>query len=226
MPQMKPESASNITDQPPLPVETAARITRTRNPIRRLYHWVLSLSEKRSGAWALFILAFAESSFFPIPPDVLLIALALGARKKAFKFALICTVGSVLGGAFGYGIGCALYEPVAKPLVSFLGAEKEFQKVKEYYNDYDVLAVAAAALTPIPYKLFTIGGGLCKINFPLFVVVSFIFRGLRFFAVSALIYKFGPPVKSFIEKYFSLLTLIFFALLLAGFLTVKYFWGK
>jgi membrane protein YqaA with SNARE-associated domain len=226
MPQVNPESASNITDQPPLPVETAVRITRTRNPIRRLYHWVLSLSEKKSGAWALFILAFAESSFFPIPPDVLLIALALGTRKKAFKFALICTVGSVLGGVFGYGLGFALYEPVAKPLISFLGAEKEFQKVKEYYNNYDVLAVAAAALTPIPYKLFTIGGGLCKINFPLFVVVSFIFRGLRFFAVSALIYKFGLPVKSFIDKYFNLLTLIFFALLVAGFLTVKYFWGK
>jgi membrane protein YqaA with SNARE-associated domain len=198
----------------------------TRNPFKRLYAWVLSLSEKKSGAWALFILAFAESSFFPIPPDVLLIALALGTRKKAFKFALICTIGSVLGGAFGYYLGYALYEPVAKPLISFLGAEEKFQTVRKCYHQYDVLAVAAAALTPIPYKLFTIGGGLCRINFPLFVLVSFIFRGLRFFAVSALIYKFGPPVKSFIDKYFNRLTLIFFALLLAGFLFIKYLWGR
>jgi membrane protein YqaA with SNARE-associated domain len=184
----------------------------------------LSLSERKSGAWALFILAFAESSFFPIPPDVLLIALALGTRKKAFKFALICTLGSVVGGACGYYLGYALYEPVAKPLISFLGAEEEFQTVKKCYNQYDVLAVAAAALTPIPYKLFTIGGGLCRINFPLFVLVSFIFRGLRFFAVSALIYKFGPPVKSFIDKYFNRLTIIFFALLVGGFIVIKYIW--
>lgn len=197
----------------------------SRNPIKRLYNWVLAWSDSRYGVWVLFVVAFAESSFFPIPPDVLLIPLCLGRRKKALKFALVCTVGSVLGAIFGYFIGWALYEPVAEPAIRWFGLTAQFEHVQGLYHEYAGLAVGAAALTPLPYKLFTIGAGLCGINLFVFIIASVIFRGLRFFAEAVFLWKFGERIRNFIERYFWLATLIFFILLVGGFLIIKHVAG-
>jgi len=196
-----------------------------RNPLKRLYFWVLKWADTRHGPLALFIVAFAESSFFPVPPDVLLLPLCLGDKKKALRFALLCTIGSVLGGVLGYLIGYTLYEPVAEPFIRWSGLTAQFENVRGLYQDYAGLAVAAAALTPLPYKLFTIAAGLCGINFFVFLGASIIFRGLRFFAEGAFIWRFGDSIRNFIEKYFWLATTIFFALLLGGFVLVKHIAG-
>lgn len=197
----------------------------TRNPLKKLYRWVLRWSESPHAGWALFLIAFAESSFFPVPPDVLLLPLCLGDRRKAFKFALICTVGSVLGGIVGYFIGWALREPVAEPLIGLLGLTAEYQYVQVLYNQYAGLAVGAAALTPLPYKLFTIGAGVCGINLGVFILASVAFRGLRFFVEAAFIWKFGGRIRNFIERYFWLATIAFFALLIGGFVVVRHLAG-
>jgi membrane protein YqaA with SNARE-associated domain len=196
-----------------------------RNPLKRLYHWVLHWADTRYGSWALFTIAFAESSFFPVPPDVLLLPLCLGQKRKAFRFALVCTVGSVLGALLGYLIGWGLREPVAEPLIHFLGLDAEFTRVQCMYHEYAGLAVAAAALTPLPYKLFTIGAGVCGINLVVFVVASVLFRGLRFFAEAAFLWKFGGRIRTLIEKYFWVATTLFFLLLVGGFLLVRHLAG-
>lgn len=199
--------------------------------LRKLYDWVLSWSETPYGAVALFILAFAESSFFPIPPDALLIALVLGARKKAFKFALICTIGSISGAVLGYLIGHYLwwtpnneFSSLAKFFFStFPGFTHEiFFRVQDLYNQYNFWIVFTAGFTPLPYKVFTVSAGAFNINFPLFMIASIIGRGARFFLVSALIWKFGPPIKSFIDKYFNLLAILFTVLLIGGFVLINY----
>jgi membrane protein YqaA with SNARE-associated domain len=190
--------------------------------LRRLYDWVIGWGESPYGSVALFLLSFAESSFFPIPPDVLLIALALGKPSKAFRFALICTIGSVLGGMFGYYIGSAMFDIIGKPILAFYGFTKQFENVRILYNTYDVWIVAISGFTPIPYKVFTIASGVFSMNFPLFVIVSFFSRGARFFIVSALIWKFGKPIKSFIDKYFNILSILFIIILIAGFFVIKY----
>ncbi len=210
----EPVAGPNATPQKP-----------TRNPIKRLYRWVLRWAEGRYGPWALFAVAFAESSFFPVPPDALLLPLCLGNKKKAFRFALICTTGSVLGGLLGYFIGWALYEPVARPIIDWCGLSGQFEDVKGLYQEYAGLAVAAAALTPLPYKLFTIGAGLCGINLFVFVAASVVFRGLRFFAEAAFLWKFGTRIRNFIERYFWLATIFFFALLVGGFLVIRHVAG-
>ncbi len=194
----------------------------TRNPIKKLYHWVLSWADSRYGPWALFATAFAESSFFPVPPDVLLMPLCLGNKKKSFKFVLICTVGSVLGGALGYLIGYALYKPVAEPFIQWCGLTGEFEEVQSLYNQYAGLAVSAAALTPIPYKLFTIAAGLCHINFFVFLIASAIFRGLRFFIEGALVWKFGEKIRDFLERYFNYAMIAIFILIVVFFLVFKF----
>ncbi len=209
----------------PTPVQEAAEKP-TRNPFKRLYHWVLKWSESRHAGWALFLIAFAESSFFPVPPDVLLLPLCLGDRKKAFKFALICTIGSVLGGIFGYFIGWALREPVAEPFIDLLGLTAQYHHVQVLYEQYAGLAVGAAALTPLPYKLFTISAGVCGINLGVFILASVAFRGLRFFVEAVFIWKFGLRIRKFIERYFWLATTIFFALLVGGFVVVRHMAGS
>jgi len=199
--------------------------------IRQLYDWVLSWAETPYGAIALFVLAFAESSFFPIPPDALLIALILGARKKAFRFALICTIGSICGAILGYLIGHYLwwttsyeFSPVAGFFfTNFPGFTQEiFFRIQELYNHFNFWIVFTAGFTPLPYKVFTVSAGAFSINFPLFIIASIIGRGARFFLVSVLIWKFGPPIKSFIDKYFNLLAIIFTLLLIGGFILINY----
>lgn len=190
--------------------------------LRRLYDWVLHWAETPYGAWALFFLAFSESSFFPIPPDVLLIALAIGAPKKSFKYALICSVGSVIGGSFGYLIGWQFMASLGERIIDFYGLTEKISYIKALYITYDAWAVGVAGFTPIPYKVFTISAGAFQINFAVFFFASLISRSARFFLVGGLIYAFGPKIQSFIEKYFNILAIVFTVLLIAGFVLIKF----
>ena len=189
--------------------------------IRRLYDWVLGWAHTPYGGWALFVLAFAESSFFPIPPDVLLIALAVSVPARAFRYAAIASVGSVLGGAFGYAIGLYFMEGIGNSIIALYGFEEKFSYIQDLYREYDALAVAIAGFTPIPYKVFTITAGAFGVDFPVFLGASALSRSARFFIVALLIYHWGEPIKGFIEKYFNLLTIAFVAVLVGGFILVK-----
>ncbi len=190
--------------------------------IRRAKEWVEGYAEKPHAAWALFIIAFTESSFFPIPPDVLLIALALGRPSRALWFASIATIGSVLGGIGGYYIGLGLFEQLGRPILEWYSAMEKFDTVGQLYRENLVLALGTAGFTPIPYKVFTIAAGAFSIPLIPFVVISAVSRGLRFFLVAALIFYFGPPIKRFIDRYFNLLTILFVVLLVGGFVVVRF----
>ncbi len=190
---------------------------------RRLYDWVLHWADTPHGAAALFLLALAESSFFPVPPDVLLIALVLGARSRWSRLALICTIGSVMGGVIGYVIGLTLMDAVGMRIIEFYQAEEAYEKAREMYTRYDYWIVFTAAFTPIPYKVFTITSGVMEMDLLGFCAVSTVGRGLRFFAVAGLLYIFGPPMKRFIDRYFDLLSLAFVILLVGGFAVISYF---
>ncbi|MFQ5442971.1 MAG: YqaA family protein [Thermodesulfobacteriota bacterium] len=190
--------------------------------LKRLYEWVLSWAHKPHGAVALFILAFAESSFFPIPPDILLIALCLSLARRSLYFALICSVGSVLGGVFGYAIGLYFMKFIGYNIIGFYGLTDKFDYIQTLYRNYDAWAVGIAGFTPIPYKVFTITAGAFKINFIVFVLASFVSRAARFFIVALLIRRYGEPIKEFIDRYFNILTLLFAALLIGGFILIKF----
>ena len=189
--------------------------------LQRVYNRCMEWIQTPAGVWALFFIALAESSFFPIPPDVFLIALCVGAPKKSFKFALICSVGSVIGGAIGYGLGLGFMDTVGRSILDWYGLHDKYAVVQGLYQQYDAWAVGAAGFTPLPYKLFTITAGAFKIDFVTFMVVSIAARSARFFLVSALIYKFGAPVQYFINRYFNILTLVFLLLLIGGFVLLK-----
>jgi membrane protein YqaA with SNARE-associated domain len=189
--------------------------------LKRLYDWVLHWAETPYGAWALFLLAFSESSFFPIPPDVLLIALAVGKPEKSLKYAAICTAGSILGGVVGYIIGWQFMAAVGEKIVAFYGLTEKVAYIETLYNQYDAWAVGIAGFTPIPYKVFTITAGAFKINFLVFFVASMVSRAARFFIVGTLIYAFGPTIQEFIDKYFNILVVVFTILLVAGFVLIK-----
>ena len=190
--------------------------------LRKTYDWVLHWSATKHALPALAILSFAESSFFPIPPDVLLIAMAVAVPLKAFRFAAVCSVASVLGGMFGYFLGWQFMDLVGTHLVEFYHFPEQLAKIGGWYEEYNAWAVGAAGFTPLPYKVFTLAAGAFKINFPVFVLASLVSRSARFFIVAGLIYKFGAPVKVFIEKYFNILSIIFIVLLFAGYVLVKY----
>jgi len=187
-----------------------------------MYDWVLHWADTPYGAPALFILSFAESSFFPVPPDVLLIALVLGARQRWLRYATLCTIASVLGGIGGYIIGYGLMETIGRRIIAFYQAENYYQQVMDWYTKYDYWIVFIAALTPIPYKVFTIASGAFHMNLIGFCLVSVVGRGLRFYAVATLLYWFGPPMKRMIDRYFDLLCVVFVVLLVGGFLAIKY----
>lgn len=189
--------------------------------LRRLYDWVLGWAETPYGGAALFVLAAAEASFFPIPPDVLLIALCLSAPKKNFRYAAICTAGSVLGAIAGFYIGLKFWD-VGQGIIFRYVSPEGFEAVKNYFIKYEAWAVAIAGFTPIPYKVFTISAGFFNADFSVFIIASVLSRGARFFLVSGLIRIFGPTIRSFIEKYFNLLTIVFTALLIGGFIVLKY----
>ena len=197
------------------------------NIVKRLYDWVLSWGNSRWGGLALFLLALAESSFFPIPPDVLLIALCLGAVVHSFRYATICLTGSIIGAMIGYAIGFFLWQTPAGEFTALANwffanvfSEDSFHNVGDLYDQYNFWIVFTAGFTPLPYKLFTITGGLFHINFTMFIVASIISRGLRFFLIAGLIWKFGAPIKTFIDKYFNLLAIVFTILLIGSFLLI------
>ena len=195
---------------------------RSWNWMRRLYDWVLTWAYSPYAVPALFVLAFSESSFFPIPPDALLIALAISMPGKAFYYALVCSIASVIGGMVGYLIGYEFMEVIGNRIIALYGFGDKWAQVGAMYNAYAAWAVGIAGFSPIPYKVFTIAGGAFKINFPEFVIASAVSRSARFFLVGALIYKFGPPIKAFIDKYFDILAISFVVLLVGGFIVIKY----
>ncbi len=190
--------------------------------IRRLYDWVLSWADHPHAGLALWALAFAEASFFPIPPDVLLIALCLSKPKKAFYWAVICSFGSVLGGMAGYFLGWQFMNTIGIHILSFYHLTDKYAMVQHLYQKYDAWAVAIAGFTPLPYKLFTIAAGAFKITFFTFVIASILSRSARFFIVAAIIYWFGPTVKDFLDRYFNLCTVVFTILLIGGFIIIKW----
>jgi membrane protein YqaA with SNARE-associated domain len=190
--------------------------------LRKTYDWILHWSTTKYALPALAILSFAESSFFPIPPDVLLIAMAVAVPLKAFRYAAVCSVASVLGGMFGYLLGWQFMDLVGTPIVQFYHLQAQWDKIGGWYEEYNAWAVGAAGFTPLPYKVFTLAAGAFQINFPVFVLASLVSRSARFFIVAGLIYKFGAPIKVFIEKYFNILSIVFIVLLFAGFILVKY----
>ncbi len=191
-------------------------------PLKRLYDYCMEWIAGPYGTWTLFIIAFVESSFFPIPPDVFLIAMCIAAPTRAFKYAAICAAGSVLGGMLGYGLGFWFMESLGQQIISWYGLEHKYLSVQDLYHKYDSWAVGTAGFTPLPYKLFTITAGAFEINFITFVVASLISRSARFFLVAAFIWKFGAPVKGFIDRYFNIISIVFMILLIGGFVLVKY----
>jgi membrane protein YqaA with SNARE-associated domain len=193
---------------------------------RRLYDWVLSWAETPYAIPALFFLALAESSFFPIPPDVLLVAMCIGTVQRSYRFATWCAIGSILGGMAGYGIGYYLWELEGVKDFFFTyvpGVSPEsVDKVGLLYKEWDFWIVFAAAFTPIPYKVITILAGVFAINFPMFVLASAVGRSARFFLVAWLFKRYGPSMKEFIERRFALVTTVGTIVLVGGFVAIKY----
>jgi len=192
------------------------------NIVKRLYDYCMEWIAGPYGTLTLFIIAFVESSFFPIPPDVFLIAMCISAPTRAFKYAAVCAAGSVFGGAFGYGLGFWFMDSVGQQIIALYGLEHKYDQVQHLYQTYDVWAVGAAGFTPLPYKLFTITAGAFELNFTTFILASLVSRSARFFLVAAFIWKFGAPVKAYIDKYFNIITIAFMILLVGGFVLVKY----
>ena len=189
---------------------------------RRFYDWVLHWAYTPYAQPALFVMSFAESSFFPIPPDVLLLPMCLGDRLKAFRFALVCSVASILGGMFGYWLGLTFWQGgLSEFCFDYLFTEETYDKVRTLYDDWAFWAVFAAGFSPLPYKVFTIAGGVCHIDFPMFVIASAVSRSTRFFLEATLLRVWGEPIREFVEKRLGLLTIVFCVLLIGGFYLVK-----
>tara|TARA_Y100001970_G_scaffold276668_1_gene379706 strand:- start:354 stop:938 length:585 start_codon:yes stop_codon:yes gene_type:complete len=192
------------------------------NLLRKLYDWTLKKSEHRNAPWFLSIISFSESSFFPIPPDIILIPMIIAKRSKAWLYAFICTISSVIGGAFGYLIGYFFYNSLGMLILKYYSLESQFANFENSYNDYGLWIVLGAGFTPFPFKLITIASGLFGLNFILFIFVAFFARGLRFFILAILLKLFGNYIKKIIDKYFNTLAIIFFILLFGGFILIKY----
>ena len=189
--------------------------------LQRTYDWVMSLSARPNAIWALAAISFIESSFFPIPPDLLLIPMVLAARSQWLKIAMVCTVASVLGGMFGYAIGYYLYDGIGRPLLEFYGYAAKFENFQVRYNDWGAWIVFIAGVTPFPYKVITIASGVTKLDLATFTGASILARGLRFFVVAALLWWIGPPIREFIEKRLGLVFTVFVVLLVGGFAALK-----
>ena len=190
--------------------------------LRRLYDWTMGLAGRRDAVWALAAVAFVEGWFFPIPPDVLLIPMVLAARDRAWRYAAVCTAASVAGGAFGYAIGLFLFETAARPILALYGYGEAFAAFGARYNEWGAWIVFGAGFTPFPYKLVAIASGATRLDPAVFVAASVVARGLRFLVVAALLYWIGPPIRAFIERRLGMMTALFAALLLGGFVLAKY----
>lgn len=190
--------------------------------LRALYDWTLSLARSPHALWALAFVAFIESSVFPIPPDVLMIAMIIAAPQRAFLIAGVATSASVAGGLAGYAIGWGLYDTLGRPVLEFYGKTAYFDDFAQRYNEWGAWAVLIAGVTPFPYKVITILSGATALNIWVFMLASLIARALRFYLVAALLWRFGPPIRTFIEKRLGLIFTLFLALLLGGFILVRY----
>jgi len=189
--------------------------------LRRLYNWTLKWADRPGGAWALFCIALIESSVFPVPPDVLLLALCVGAPRKSFRFACVCAAGSLVGGALGYAIGWGAWHAVKDIFIPHIFSQAVFDKVQHLYQGNAFVAVLTAAFTPIPYKVFTIAAGVFNVSFAAFMLASLVGRSARFFLVAGMIFIFGAKVKELVEKYFDWFAWGLLALGILGFLAVK-----
>lgn len=190
--------------------------------IRRLYDWTMGLAGHPRAMWALAAVAFVESSVFPIPPDVLMIPMVLAAREKAWKIAFVATLASVLGGCLGYAIGYGFMDAIGKPILEFYGKADKFDELALRFNTYGGWAVLVAGVTPFPYKVITIFSGATQLSLPLFLAVSVVARALRFFVVAGLLWRFGSPIRDFIERWLGPLFTAFVVLLIGGFYALRY----
>lgn len=190
--------------------------------IRKLYDWTMREARGPHALWALAVVAFVESSVFPIPPDVLMIPMILAARERAFFIAAVATVASVLGGCLGYAIGYGFMDVLGQPILEFYGKADAFDQLAARFNDYGGWAVLIAGVTPFPYKVITIFSGATQLSLPLFLGVSVLARALRFFVVAALLWKFGAPIKNFIERWLGPIFTAFIVLLIGGFYALRY----
>ncbi len=190
--------------------------------LRALYNRVIALAASRRAPIWLAVVAFAESSFFPVPPDVLLVPMALARPERAYRLAGLCTVASVVGGMLGYLIGYGLYEAVAAPLIHFYHYEAAADAFVQRFQQYGLWVILIKGLTPIPYKIVTIASGMAHFNFPLFVMASVITRGARFFVLASLLRYFGEPARHFIEQRLTLVTTVTVVAVVAGFVALRY----
>ena len=191
------------------------------NTPRKLYNWTLDKASHKKASWFLVLVSFAESSFFPIPPDILLIPMILAKRLKAWFYALICTLSSVAGGLAGYAIGIFFYANIGSVIVEIYGLSDSFNLFENYYNQYGIWIVLGAGFTPFPFKFITIASGVFNLNIFLFVIVAMIARGLRFYLITTLLFVFGNAIKNLIDKYFNLLVSLFFILLIGSIFVIK-----
>ncbi len=190
--------------------------------LRRLYDWTLSLAASPHATWALAAVSFAESSFFPVPPDALLVPMCLAERRKCWSFALTCTIASVLGGILGYAIGYYLMETLGEWIIGVYGLGSQATTFQEKYQEWGLWIILIKGLTPIPYKLVTIASGAAHFSFLVFILASIVTRGVRFFLVAGLLWQFGPPIRDFLERRLQWVTLGFLTVLIAGFVVVTY----
>ncbi|MCX7565303.1 VTT domain-containing protein [Sulfitobacter sp. F26169L] len=190
--------------------------------IQRLYDWTLSLAEHRHALWVLALVSFLESSMFPIPPDIIMIPMIIARPNRAFVIAGVALVASVLGGLLGYGIGALAYDALGEPILRALGKADSMAEFATRFNDLGFWAVLTAGVTPFPYKVITIMSGWTAMPLGTFIITSIIARGLRFFLVALLLWKFGAPVRDFIEKRLPLMFTLAVALLIGGFFAVKF----
>lgn len=191
--------------------------------VRKIYDSVFHLSKENGAIYWLFAIAFIESSFFPIPPDVMLIPMILAAPKKAWSIAGVATVGSVIGAYLGYAIGFYFFQLIAEPLLNFYGYLEKFNSFKDLYNQYGAWIVFGAGITPFPYKIITIASGVVHMNLIVFTIASIIARGMRFYLVAWLLKKYGETMREFIEKNLGWLSILFLLLLIGGFAAIKLF---
>ena len=192
------------------------------NFLKILYNWTLVKANHKNAKWYLFLVSFTESSFFPIPPDLLLIPMALASKTKAIFYAFICTIASVLGGLLGYAIGFFFYNSLGFYIVEFYHLQNSFNIFENYYKEFGILIVIGAGITPFPYKFITIASGVFGLNIFLFIIVSIIGRGFRFYLIAILLYFFGDKIKLIIDKYFNILSIIFFILLVGSIYLIKF----
>ena len=190
--------------------------------IRSLYDWTIRLARHRHALWALAAVSFVESSVFPIPPDVLMIPMILAAPRRAFLIAAVATVASVLGGLFGYWIGAVAFDTLGRPVLEFYGKTENFAVFADNYNAWGAWAVLIAGVTPFPYKVITILSGSTGLSLPVFMVASIVARGLRFFLVAALLWRYGAPIRDFIERRLGLMFTLAVLLLLGGFAAARF----